>query len=130
MIKKYKEAADDCRMATNLDPDNVKAYLRAGKCHMNLGNLDEANRQYQIVLSKDASNNQAKRDVYNLQQLSNYVGQVEMFMKNKQWGLAVNSLDRAISFVDSDAVPFTWRLWRAECYLGQKNYSEANRLAK
>ncbi|CAO3663785.1 unnamed protein product [Umbelopsis ramanniana] len=129
MIKKYKEAADDCRMATNLDPDNVKAYLRAGKCHMNLGNLDEANRQYQIVLSKDASNNQAKRDVYNLQQLSNYVGQVEMFMKNKQWGLAVNSLDRAISFVDSDAVPFTWRLWRAECYLGQKNYSEANRLA-
>lgn len=129
MIKKYKEAADDCRMATNLDPENVKAYLRAGKCHMNLGNLEEASRQYQIVLSKDAGNAQAKRDIYNLQQLGNYVGQAEMFMKNKQWGLAVNSLDRALSFVDSDAVPFTWRLWRAECNLGQKNYSEANRLA-
>lgn len=130
MIKKYKEAADDCRVATNLDPDNFKAYLRAGKCHMNLGNLEEASRLYQLVLSREPSNIQAQREAYNLQQLGNYIQQAEMFMANKQWGLATNSLDRAIAFTDGDAVPFAWRVWRAECALGQKNHSEATRLAK
>jgi DnaJ family protein C protein 7 len=130
MLKKYKEAADDCRMATNLDPENFKAYLRAGKCHMNLGNLEEASRLYRLVLSQEPNNTQAQREAYTLQQLTNYVKQAEMFITNKQWGLATNSVDRAISLVDADAVPFTWRVWKAECALGQKNHSEANRLAK
>ncbi|CAM0142944.1 hypothetical protein VKS41_002470 [Umbelopsis sp. WA50703] len=129
MLKKYKEAAEDCRIATTLDPSNFKANLRAAKCHMNLGNLEEAARQYQLVLSQDAENRQAQRELYNLHQLSNYIKQAEVFTENKQWGLASNALDRAIALADPDAVPFNWRVKKAECSLGQKNYSEANRLA-
>lgn len=130
MLGKYKEAADDCRTATTLDPNNIKAYCRAGKCHMNLGNLEESTRQYELALQVDQSNAQAQREYNNLLGLKNYIGQMEMYMQNKQWGLAGNSLDRAISMVDADRVPFKWDVWRAECALGQKKWSEASRIVK
>ncbi|KAI9473915.1 MAG: hypothetical protein EXX96DRAFT_579850 [Benjaminiella poitrasii] len=128
MQKKYKEAAEDCRMATELDPQNVKAFLRGGKCHLNMGNLEEASRQYDRALQIDSGNGGAQRDYNNLQQVYNYMAQVDTFMKNNQWGLARNSLDRALSFVDNDSIPMKWRTMQAECALGEKNYSEASRI--
>ncbi|KAI7907551.1 uncharacterized protein BX663DRAFT_539037 [Cokeromyces recurvatus] len=128
MQKKYKEAAEDCRLAIELDPENVKALLRGGKCHLNMGNLEEASRQYSRALQVDSSHSGAKRDCNSLQQVYNYMAQVDTFMKNNQWGLACNSLDRAISFIDSDVIPLKWRIMQAECALGEKNYSEASRI--
>lgn len=130
MLGKYKEAAEDCRTATNLDPSNIKAFCRAGKCHMNLGNLEESTRQYELALQVDQSNAQAQREYNNLLGLKNYIAQMDMYMQNKQWGLAGNSLDRAISMVDADRVPFKWEVWRAECALNQKKWSEASRIVK
>lgn len=130
MLKKYKDAANDCRTAVDLDPENVKAYLRGGKCHLNMGNLEEATRQYDRALQIDKSNIAVQREYNNLQNVYNYMAQVNTFMANNQWGLARNSLDRAISFVDSDALPIKWRVMQAECALGEKNYSEASRIVK
>lgn len=130
MLGKYKEAADDCRTATSLDPSNIKAFCRAGKCHMNLGNLEESTRQYELALQVDQSNAQAQREYNNLLGLKNYIAQMDMYMQNKQWGLAGNSLDRAISMVDADRVPFKWDVWRAEIALNQKKWSEASRIVK
>lgn len=128
MQKKYKDAANDCRIATELDPQNAKAFLRGGKCHLNLGNLEEAGRQYTRALEVDPK--VAQREYNNLQHVYNYMAQVNTFMSNNQWGLARNSLDRAISFVDSDQLPIKWRVMQAECALGEKNYSEASRIVK
>ncbi|KAI8389219.1 hypothetical protein BD560DRAFT_343989 [Blakeslea trispora] len=126
MQKKYKDAASDCRIALNLDPQNVKAYLRAGKCHLNMGNLEEASRQYKLAYEIDPKSTQ--RDYNNLQNVYNYMNQVKTFMANNQFGLARNSLDRAINFVDADVLPIKWRVLQAECALGEKNYSEASRI--
>jgi DnaJ homolog subfamily C member 7 len=128
MQKQYKDAANDCRIATQLDPQNAKAYLRGGKCHLNLGNLEEAGRQYKLAYELDA--NAAQRDYNNLQHVYNYMAQVNTFMANQQWGLARNSLDRAIAFVDADTLPVKWKVMQAECALGEKNYSEASRIVK
>ncbi|KAI8979215.1 hypothetical protein BDF20DRAFT_487710 [Mycotypha africana] len=133
MLKKYKEAANDCRTATELDPQNVKAFLRGGKCHLNMGNLEEASRLYNYALQLDSSiatsSAATQREFYNLQQVSQYMAQAQTFIANQQWGLARNSLDRAISFVDADVVPYHWKVMQAECALGEKNYSEASRIA-
>lgn len=128
MQKKYKDAANDCRLATELDPENAKAFLRGGKCHLNLGHLEEAGRQYSRALQIDSK--LAQRDYNNLQHVYNYMAQVKTFMANNQWGLARNSLDRAIAFVDPDQLPIKWRVMQAECALGEKNYSEASRIVK
>lgn len=128
MQKNYKEAANDCRTATNLDSSNVKAYLRGGKCQLNLGHLEEANRLLQKALEIDP--NVSGREYNNLQHVYNYMAQVDTFMKNTQYALARNSLDRAIQFVDADKLPVKWRVLQAECALGEKNYSEASRIVK
>ncbi|KAI9487968.1 hypothetical protein BDB00DRAFT_773427 [Zychaea mexicana] len=128
MLGKYKEAAADCRSATDIDPSNVKAYMRAGKCHINLGNLEEATRQYEQAYQLDSNNAQVQRECQNLQSVKSYIGQMEAYMNGNQWGLAGNSLDRAITFVDKDRVPVKWNIWRAECALGQKKWSEASRI--
>lgn len=130
MLANYKEAADDCRTATQLDPSNVKAFLRAGKCQLNLGNLEEAGRQYENALHIDSSTTQASREYQNYLNVKNYIEQVQTYMANKQWGLAGNSLDRAISLIDGNHVPVKWDIWRAECALGQRKWSEASRLVK
>ncbi|CEP07357.1 hypothetical protein [Parasitella parasitica] len=126
MQKNYKDAANDCRIATGLDATNAKAFLRGGTCHLKMGNLEEAGRLYKCALEIDP--NSAQRECNNLQQVFNYMNQADTFMANNQWGLARNSLDRAISFVDPDAIPIKWRVKQAECALGEKNYSEASRI--
>ncbi|KAI8377693.1 uncharacterized protein BYT42DRAFT_571242 [Radiomyces spectabilis] len=128
MMAKYKDAVSDCRMATELDPNNVKAYLRAGKCHLSLGNLEESGRQYEMVLERDSQNAQAKNEYNNLLHVKNYIAQVQMYMANGQWGLACNSLDRAIAIINVENIPTKWKIWQAECALEQKKYSEASRI--
>ncbi|KAI9301435.1 hypothetical protein BJ944DRAFT_243274 [Cunninghamella echinulata] len=128
MMGKYKDASMDCHKAVELDPSNVKALIRGGKCHLNLGNLEEATRQYDKALSLDKSNLQAQREYNTLLNVKNYINQMQVFMDNKQWGLARNSLNQALKFVDQDNLPFQWRVCQAECALGEKNYSEASRI--
>ncbi|KAG0176067.1 hypothetical protein DFQ28_000199 [Apophysomyces sp. BC1034] len=128
MMAKYKEAAEDCRTATQLDPSNIKANVRAGKCHLNLGNLEESSRQYEIALQQDGSNAQAQREYNNVCHVKTYLGQAEVYMTNQQWALARNSVDRAVAMVDGANLPLKWTVLLAECALGQKNYSEASRL--
>ncbi|KAF7722006.1 hypothetical protein EC973_003789 [Apophysomyces ossiformis] len=128
MMGKYKEAAEDCRTTTTLDPDNIKAYMRAGKCHLNLGNLEESGRQYEMALQRDGANAQGQREYNNLCHAKTYLGQAEVYMTNQQWALARNSVDRAVALVDSANLPLKWNVMMAECSLGQKNYSEASRI--
>ncbi|CAO3627604.1 unnamed protein product [Cunninghamella blakesleeana] len=128
MLGNYKDAASDCHKAVQLEPENVKALIRGGKCHLNLGNLEESTRQFDKVLSLDKNNVQAQREYNNLLHVKNYLNQMQVFMDNKQWGLARNSLTQALKFVDQDNLPYKWRVNQAECALGEKNYSEASRI--
>ncbi|RUS35388.1 hypothetical protein BC938DRAFT_470843 [Jimgerdemannia flammicorona] len=130
MLKKYKEAVADCRLATDLDPTMVKAFLRAGKCQLILGNLPESQRQYQLASAIEPANQQAQKEMAVLSSVGNYVNQAQLFIEYKQHALAINNLDRAISMVDGEVVPMKWRVMKAQCYLGQKNYSEAGNIAR
>ncbi|ORZ15107.1 hypothetical protein BCR42DRAFT_48080 [Absidia repens] len=128
MLGKYKDAATDCRTAVELDPSNIKALCRGAKCHLNLGNLEESGRLYDKALSLDKNNGQAQREYNILLHVKNYLTQMQVYMDNKQWGLARNSLGQALKLVDQDNVPQKWKVWQAECALGEKNYSEASRI--
>lgn len=128
MQKKYKEAAFDSRTATELDPTNAKAFARAGKCQLNMGNLEESGRLLQRALELDPKS--VQRDYNSLQHVHMYMAQVKTFMDNDQYPLARNSLNRAISLIDSDHIPVKWRVIETECALGEKNYSEASRIVK
>ncbi|XP_071720787.1 uncharacterized protein [Rutidosis leptorrhynchoides] len=49
-LGKIRKALDDCRIVTRLDPGFLKVCLTAGNCHLVLGELDEARKNYKMCL--------------------------------------------------------------------------------
>ena len=63
---KYLKARDNCTKALAIDPDNVKALFRRGKCYAQLNELDEAKADFERVLQLQPENNDAKRELRSL----------------------------------------------------------------
>jgi DnaJ homolog subfamily C member 7 len=128
MLKKTKEALNDCKSAISLDPTLIKAYLRYAKCNFLLGNLTEAERLYTQVLNMDSTNSQAKTERSQLHQVNNYIHQAEVFLKNGQFALALNTIDRAATSLEE--IPTKWKIMKGEALLEQKEIEKASRIAK
>ena len=58
-----QKAQMNCSKALALDPKNVKALFRRGKCYAQLNALDEAKADLDAVLSLEPGNNDAKREL-------------------------------------------------------------------
>ncbi|CAG8722029.1 12689_t:CDS:2, partial [Cetraspora pellucida] len=127
MLKRPKDALDDCQRALVLDPTSIKALLRGAKCNFSLGNLSEADRWYTRVLHADTNNKQAITEYYQLQQVQSSIKQAESYLQNGQYFLAANLIDRASSFLDE--IPAKWKIMKGETLLEQKEYGEASRIA-
>lgn len=54
-LNKIKDAVDDCTAALNLDETYLKALLRRAKCYMDLGEYDDAVRDYEKACKMDKS---------------------------------------------------------------------------
>lgn len=63
---KYLKARDNCTKALAIDPDNVKALFRRGKCYAQLNELDEAKADFERVLQLQPENSDAKRELRSL----------------------------------------------------------------
>ncbi|KAJ8920970.1 hypothetical protein NQ315_015764 [Exocentrus adspersus] len=59
-LTKTREAISDCTAALNLDDAYLKALLRRAKCYMDLGDFDEAVRDYEKVCKLDKSRENKK----------------------------------------------------------------------
>src|SRR5947209_2350912 len=128
MLKKTKEALNDCKSAISLDSTLIKAYLRCAKCNFLLGNLTEAERTYTQVLNMDPTSSQAKADYSQLHQVKNYIHQGEVYLKNGQFALALNTINRAASSLEE--IPTKWKIMKCEALLEQKEYEEVGRMVK
>jgi len=65
----YEKARVNCSKALELDPRNVKALFRRGKCHAQLGNLDEAKEDLDRALALQPENKDAVRELRALKSL-------------------------------------------------------------
>ena len=68
-LENYEKARDNCTRAIAMDPSNVKALFRRGKCHSHLGALDEAKRDFEHVLAREPENRDARRGLQALKGL-------------------------------------------------------------
>ena len=57
------KALANCSKALAIDPQNVKALFRRGKCHAQLGALDESKADLDKLLQLDPSNKDAMREL-------------------------------------------------------------------
>jgi DnaJ family protein C protein 7 len=127
MMKKTKEALDDCKRAISLDSTSIKAYLRCAKCNFLLGNLTEAERMYTQALNMDPTSSQANAEYSQLNQVKGYIQQAEIYLKNGQFALALNVIDRATTFLEE--IPTKWKLMKGEALLEQKEFGKASQIA-
>ena len=65
-LENFEKARDNCTKALAVDPTNVKALFRRGKCHGHLGALDEAKSDLEQVLARDSDNADARREMHAL----------------------------------------------------------------
>jgi len=54
-LGRLNEAVADCSSALDLDENYLKALLRRAKCYMELGDFEEAVRDYERALKMDNS---------------------------------------------------------------------------
>lgn len=127
MLKKTKDALNDCKRAISLDPTSIKAFLRCAKCNFLLGNLSEAERVYTQALNMDPTSSQAKTEYLQLNQVKDYIQQAEIYLKNGQFPLTLNVIDRATTFLEE--IPTKWKLMKGEALLEQKDYGSASQIA-
>ncbi|GBC09964.1 hypothetical protein RclHR1_09230011 [Rhizophagus clarus] len=127
MLKKTKDALNDCKRAISLDQTSIKAYLRCAKCNFLLGNLTEAERMYTQVLNMDPTSSQAKSEYSQLIQVKDYIQQAEIYLKNERFALALNVIDRAATFLEE--IPTKWKLMKGEALLEQKEFGSASQIA-
>lgn len=69
-LKKWSDSVADCNLALSLDESYIKAYLRRAKSNMELGQFEDAVRDYERIHKMDRSNfeyrqllNQAKNEL-------------------------------------------------------------------
>ncbi|CAG8489903.1 6181_t:CDS:2 [Paraglomus occultum] len=115
MLKQTEQALADCKQALALDPNLLKALMRAGKCNFLLGNLSEAQHMYATALNIDPTNTQLLHDHKQLELVNYYIEQANVYRQNQQYKLAINSIDRAASSLESS--PVKLKIMKAELFL-------------
>lgn len=65
----FEKAKSNCTKALAIDPENIKARFRRGKCYAQLGALDEAKRDFEHVLAREPENRDARRELQALKGL-------------------------------------------------------------
>ncbi|TPX44285.1 hypothetical protein SeMB42_g04378 [Synchytrium endobioticum] len=107
MLKHWDDAIQDCRDATKLDPDLIKAYLRASKCYLYLGNINEATHQLELAKSSIQSNPTlhdnsvaVERDLSVISRVSQLFADYQAKRKAKDYKGALQQLEVAILTTD------------------------------
>nr|XP_043620179.1 dnaJ homolog subfamily C member 7-like [Erigeron canadensis] len=94
---KLRKAIDDCRIVTGLEPDLLSFYVRAGNCHLVLGEIDDAQKSYRKCLDSGwvwpEFSNEASDGLQNAEKVSRYINQSAELLKNKTVDSAANALE-------------------------------------
>nr|GEX84221.1 DnaJ domain, zinc finger, CCHC-type, tetratricopeptide-like helical domain protein [Tanacetum cinerariifolium] len=96
--KMFRKATDDCKMATYLDPGRLKARLIAGRCHLVLGEIDEALCCYNKCLNSEMArsdkslNREASNGLKNAKKVANNIKQSAELLPLKMFESATQAM--------------------------------------
>eukprot|EP00124_Ichthyophonus_hoferi_P001770 Ihof_evm3s102 gene=Ihof_evmTU3s102 len=124
MLKKYKEAIDDCTRALALDPTNHRALHRMGKGLMGIGELDNAAKYFEKVSSDSqySAAASAKLDLDSLQATVRYMNLAKQSMQAQDYLRAIFNIDQVLDKAPG-ALPI--RYLKVEALIGSHKYEES-----
>jgi len=134
MLKNFEPALEDSLLATNIQPDFVKGYLRAANCYLQLGKVQQAITQYQQALIYDPKNTTGLTELQSAKRAWNLLGQIRKEMESlgeqqqqahreeQHWKSVLAQIESAISLC-----PFSdeLKLMKAKVLLALKKYNDA-----
>ncbi|KAF2824832.1 TPR-like protein [Ophiobolus disseminans] len=113
---RFYEALEDCKMADELDPDNMKILLRLGRVYTSLGRPDEALQVYNQISA-------TAKDMQPALTMQKHLRQAEATSQNEGSGsmviYALNEAEKGLG-VGVDR-PRKWQLMRGEAHLRMGN---------
>lgn len=126
MIKKYKEAVSDSKLAVEIDPLFVKGYVRAGKSLVYLGDYKSALRTFQKVKELEPTNTSVDADIQLSNEVKHYYEGAETAYSIGDFRKVIYLMDRALG-ISSSSIQF--QTLKAECLVYMNRYQEAQELA-
>jgi len=115
MLNNMESAIEDCKAATNLDPNLMKAYQRAAKCSLQLGDLQECRKQNFEVLRLDPKEPTALEDLKTVDRVEKEIKTAKDLLQKSEWHKALAHVEIALKFANlSDAL----KLLKARALLG------------
>ncbi|XP_071159834.1 dnaJ homolog subfamily C member 3-like [Mytilus edulis] len=113
-LGKSKSALPDLDKVMELKPDFTAARLQRGNVLLKQGKLQEARQDYETVLKKDPSNEEAQQQLQLLSPIHSDILTAKDFYANKQYDAAIDILGRVVDICPWDA---ELREIRSDCYL-------------
>ena len=106
-IGDFSGALNDCRSALKVDPTFIKAHIRASKCYLNLGQVQEAVSELELANYTCASNQALKdnlpmiqRDLDNCKKIEFYINKANEFVAQENYHDAMIHFESAFMQID------------------------------
>jgi len=126
MLNNHKQAIEDCAQAVKIQPDFVKAYLRAAKCYFQLGKLTESIKQYHEALRFDPKNATALDEMKMVKRVEGEIDSAQREYEAKQYHNALAHL--SIAMTQSPA-SVDLKILKARILYGLKRYQDVISIA-
>lgn len=126
MIKKFRDAVNDSKIATQIDPNFVKGYIREGKSLLALGDYKSALRSFQKVKELEPANTTIDVDIQNSNEVKHFHETAEQAYSNGDYRKVIYLMDRALTNSPSS---IAFQIQKAECLVYMNRYQEAQELA-
>ncbi|KAG8869493.1 hypothetical protein FRB97_001120, partial [Tulasnella sp. 331] len=131
-LKRFKEATEDCEIATRLQAHNPssKTLGRLAKCYLALGNPRSALGAARAAIGRDsAPTNPAFATKAIAEQMRLCVDGIGAALGRKSWGEAKDLIQKATALCEGGC-PAQWCVWEVELEMARCDWVEATAVAK
>lgn len=125
-LGKHKDAVEDARMATSIDENYIKGYIREGKGYLGLGDFESALRLFKKVQELQPGSTSVDVDIQNANAVKHFFESAQKCYESKDYRKILYLMNNALSHSPS-CIRFT--LLKAECLALLGRYQEAQELA-
>lgn len=125
-LGKHKDAINDAKIATSIDENYVKGYLREGKGHLGLGDFESAVRVFQKVRELQPESTAVDTEITNANSVKYYFEMAQQSYEAKDYRKILFLMNNALQ-ISPGCSRFT--LLKAECLALLGRYQEAQELA-
>eukprot|EP01101_Sappina_pedata_P010192 TRINITY_DN635_c0_g1_i1.p1 TRINITY_DN635_c0_g1~~TRINITY_DN635_c0_g1_i1.p1 ORF type:complete len:322 (-),score=140.30 TRINITY_DN635_c0_g1_i1:790-1686(-) len=126
-LNRFQSSLDDSRTVLEMDPKNIKAYIRSAKCYVRLGDYKKAREAFQKGIALDSQpNNPNFKEIRLLEELEGYEKRAKACLEQNDPNAANMLIDKVLQ---ESFKSVSVRTLKIKALIAKKDYLEAANLA-